>query len=120
MTGGGQESGKIGGEGDTGDSGEISNATLLNFLIWTPFFQDYRMTMYFRQTWGDPRLQFNGTDPIVAQGNILDKIWIPDTYFTSEKKSNFHEVTKKNYVLVFFPNGTVFFSIRYAALTTLV
>ncbi|XP_029205557.1 gamma-aminobutyric acid receptor subunit beta-3-like isoform X1 [Acropora millepora] len=73
---------------------------------------DYRMTMYFRQTWGDPRLQFNGTDPIVAQGNILDKIWIPDTYFTSEKKSNFHEVTKKNYVLVFFPNGTVFFSIR--------
>ena len=78
------------------------------------------MTMYFRQTWGDPRLQFNGTDPIVAQGNILDKIWIPDTYFTSEKKSNFHEVTKKNYVLVFFPNGTVFFSIRYAALTTLV
>lgn len=73
---------------------------------------DYRMTMYFRQTWEDPRLRFNGTSQIVAQGDLLDKIWIPDTYFNSEKRSNFHEITKKNYVLIFWPNGTVFFSIR--------
>ncbi|KAJ7331583.1 Gamma-aminobutyric acid receptor subunit beta-2 [Desmophyllum pertusum] len=73
---------------------------------------DYRMTMYFRQTWEDPRLKFSGNDQIVAQGDILDKIWIPDTYFNNEKKSNFHEITKKNYVLIFWPNGTVFFSIR--------
>ena len=72
------------------------------------------MTMYFRQTWEDPRLKFSGADQIVAQGDILDKIWIPDTYFISEKKSNIHEITKKNYVLIFLPNGTVFFSIRYA------
>ena len=70
------------------------------------------MTMYLRQTWEDPRLKFSGIDQIVAQGNILDKIWIPDTYFNSEKKSNFHEITKKNYVLMFLSNGTVFFSIR--------
>ncbi|KAL9969855.1 hypothetical protein ACROYT_G022123 [Oculina patagonica] len=73
---------------------------------------DYRMTIYLRQTWEDPRLRFSGTDQIVAQGDLLDKIWIPDTYFNSEKKSSFHEVTKKNYVLIFLPNGTVFFSIR--------
>ncbi|XP_020607286.1 gamma-aminobutyric acid receptor subunit beta-3-like [Orbicella faveolata] len=73
---------------------------------------DYRMTIYLRQTWEDPRLRFNGSNQIVAQGDILDKIWIPDTYFNSEKKSSFHEVTKKNYVLIFLPNGTVFFSIR--------
>lgn len=71
------------------------------------------MTMYFRQTWEDPRLRFNGVDQIVAQGDILDKIWIPDTYFNSEKKSKFHEITKKNYGLTFLPNGTVFLSIRY-------
>ena len=70
------------------------------------------MTIYLRQTWEDPRLRFNGVNQIVAQGDILDKIWIPDTYFNSEKKSSFHEVTKKNYVLIFLPNGTVFFSIR--------
>lgn len=70
------------------------------------------MTMYFRQTWEDPRLKFSGADQIVAQGDILDKIWIPDTYFNSEKKSDFHKITKKNYVLIFLPNGTVFFSIR--------
>ena len=74
--------------------------------------KDYRMTMYFRQTWEDPRLRFNGISQIVAQGDLLDKIWIPDTYFNSEKRSNFHEITKKNYVLIFWPNGTVFFSIR--------
>lgn len=70
------------------------------------------MTIYLRQTWEDPRLRFNGTDGIVAQGNILEKIWIPDTYFNHEKKSNFHEITKKNYELSFYPNGTVFLSIR--------
>ena len=70
------------------------------------------MTIYLRQTWEDPRLRFNGTDRIVAQGNILEKIWIPDTYFNHEKKSNFHEITKKNYELSFYPNGTVFLSIR--------
>ncbi|XP_068754076.1 gamma-aminobutyric acid receptor subunit beta-3-like isoform X2 [Montipora capricornis] len=73
---------------------------------------EYGMTMYLRQTWEDPRLKFKGTEQIVAQGDLLDKIWIPDTYFNSEKKSNFHEITKKNYVLIFLPNGTVFFSIR--------
>ncbi|XP_073251763.1 gamma-aminobutyric acid receptor subunit beta-3-like [Porites lutea] len=73
---------------------------------------DYRMTIYLRQKWEDPRLRFNGTDRIVAQGNILEKIWIPDTYFNHEKKSNFHEITKKNYELSFYPNGTVFLSIR--------
>ena len=70
------------------------------------------MTIYLRQTWEDPRLRFNGVNQIVAQGDILDKIWIPDTYFNSEKQSNFHEVTTKNFFLIFLPNGTVFFSIR--------
>ncbi|XP_022809881.1 gamma-aminobutyric acid receptor subunit beta-3-like [Stylophora pistillata] len=83
------------------DIGEISVTSM-----------DYRMTMYFRQTWQDPRLRFSGTSQIVAQGDILNNIWIPDTYFKDEKRSNFHEITKKNYVLTFWPNGTVFFSIR--------
>lgn len=81
-------------------------------LVVMLFLKDYRMTIYLRQTWQDPRLKFRGSDQIVAQGDLLDKIWIPDTYFPSEKKSSFHEVTKKNYVLMLLPNGTVFFSIR--------
>ena len=69
--------------------------------------------IYYRQTWDDPRLKFDLNESLSIQGDMLSDIWIPDTFFTNEKTSLVHQVTKDNYMLMIMPNGTIFFSLRY-------
>lgn len=68
--------------------------------------------IYFRQTWHDPRLKYDFDEKLVIQGDMLNDIWIPDTFFTNEKTSLLHKVTKDNYMLTLWPNGTVYTSVR--------
>ena len=75
--------------------------------------------IYYRQTWFDPRLKFDLNYSLVIQGDMLDDIWIPDTFFTNEKTSLVHQVTKDNYMLIMMPNGTIFFSLRYERVVTI-
>ncbi|XP_031553956.1 gamma-aminobutyric acid receptor subunit beta-2-like [Actinia tenebrosa] len=73
---------------------------------------DYKMDFFLRQLWYDPRLKhdFNGT---LALGNyMVDKIWIPDTYFENSKSSNFHQVTSVNKMLTITPDGGVHYNSR--------
>lgn len=43
--------------------------------------------MFFRQHWLDPRLAYGpslGMPKMKLSGNIVDQVWIPDTYFVND------------------------------------
>ena len=76
------------------------------------------MQMYFRQTWRDPRLAFDGLNLTnkeyigFSPGYVWDKIWLPDGYFENEKDGKFHTIMTKNQFLRLYQDGTVYFSTR--------
>lgn len=68
--------------------------------------------MFFRQEWEDPRLKFYGDAPLFLGEDLIQNVWVPDTYFENEKLANYHEMTRKNTLLRVESNGHVFYSIR--------
>lgn len=91
---------------------------ILNFLKQiSPFFlsQDYRVNIFLRQKWNDPRLAYSEypDDSLDLDPSMLDSIWKPDLFFANEKGANFHEVTTDNKLLRIFKNGNVLYSIRW-------
>lgn len=77
--------------------------------------QDYRVNVFLRQQWNDPRLAYREypDDSLDLDPSMLDSIWKPDMFFANEKGANFHEVTTDNKLLRIFKNGNVLYSIRY-------
>ena len=81
------------------------------------------MQMYFRQTWRDPRLAFDGLNLTEKEylgfspGFVSDTIWLPDAYFENEKDGKYHTITAKNQLLRLYQDGTVYFSNRSGLLT---
>ena len=68
--------------------------------------------------WIDPRLNFTHlTNDTNAEKNILveppEQVWIPDVFMDNSKHASFHMVTKKNEMLRLWPNGSLFYSVRY-------
>ena len=50
-------------------------------VLHCPVLQSYIMDCYFRQSWVDKRLSFEGyKDPLALSIEMLRKIWKPDTY----------------------------------------
>lgn len=78
--------------------------------------QDYRVNVFLRQQWNDPRLAYQEypDDSLDLDPSMLDSIWKPDLFFANEKGANFHEVTTDNKLLRIFKNGNVLYSIRCA------
>lgn len=76
--------------------------------------QDYRVNVFLRQQWNDPRLAYQEypDDSLDLNPSMLDSIWKPDLFFANEKGANFHEVTTDNKLLRIFKNGNVLYSIR--------
>ena len=76
--------------------------------------QDYRVNVFLRQQWNDPRLAYREypDDSLDLDPSMLDSIWKPDLFFANEKGANFHEVTTDNKLLRIFKNGNVLYSIR--------
>ena len=94
--------------------------------------QVYSLDCYFRQTWSDPRLQFNtsGVGQISLDWKSLTKIWRPDTVFMNGQKCYLHKMTtpnrfipiykkqvhlfqwKSNRFIRFYPDGRVSYSQR--------
>ena len=75
--------------------------------------QTYSMDAYFRQTWIDKRLTFNGTHEMMAvQIKLLEKIWKPDTFFYNGHGSYLHTTTSPNKLLRIMKNGTILYSMR--------
>ncbi|XP_072113210.1 glycine receptor subunit alpha-3 isoform X2 [Mobula birostris] len=75
---------------------------------------DYRLNIFLRQQWNDPRLAYSEypDDSLDLDPSMLDSIWKPDLFFANEKGANFHEVTTDNKLLRIFKNGIVLYSIR--------
>ncbi|XP_055486512.1 glycine receptor subunit alpha-3-like [Leucoraja erinacea] len=75
---------------------------------------DYRLNIFLRQQWNDPRLAYSEypDDSLDLDPSMLDSIWKPDLFFANEKGANFHEVTTDNKLLRIFKNGVVLYSIR--------
>ncbi|XP_029297014.1 glycine receptor subunit alpha-3 isoform X2 [Cottoperca gobio] len=75
---------------------------------------DYRVNIFLRQKWNDPRLAYAEypDDSLDLDPSMLDSIWKPDLFFANEKGAHFHEVTTDNKLLRIFKNGNVLYSIR--------
>ena len=64
------------------------------------------------QQWTDDRLDHGVNKTVTIHGKVLDKIWLPDTYFVNAKDSSFHYVTNENRVLLLGPKGRINYRIR--------
>eukprot|EP00063_Salmo_salar_P045473 XP_014020308.1 PREDICTED: glycine receptor subunit alpha-2 isoform X2 [Salmo salar] len=75
---------------------------------------DYRVNIFLRQKWRDPRLAYSKypDSSLDLDPSMLDSIWKPDLFFANEKGANFHDVTTDNKLLRVFKDGTVLYSIR--------
>ncbi|XP_041079870.1 gamma-aminobutyric acid receptor subunit alpha-6-like isoform X2 [Polyodon spathula] len=74
---------------------------------------EYTMDVFFRQTWVDERLKFDGSIEILRINNIMvSKIWTPDTFFRNGKKSIAHNMTTPNKLFRIMKNGTVLYTMR--------
>ncbi|KAK2502934.1 hypothetical protein MC885_011136, partial [Smutsia gigantea] len=76
--------------------------------------EDYRVNIFLRQQWNDPRLAYNEypDDSLDLDPSMLDSIWKPDLFFANEKGAHFHEITTDNKLLRISRNGNVLYSIR--------
>ena len=82
-------------------------------------FQDYRLDIYLRQTWVDPRLTFErvgDTENVIVSAKDIVHIWKPDLFFPNEKSASFHDVTVPNKLMRIYHNGTVLYSSRCVAI----
>ncbi|EDW19127.2 gamma-aminobutyric acid receptor alpha-like [Drosophila mojavensis] len=73
----------------------------------------YSMDCYFRQSWVDKRLAFEGAqDTLALSVSMLARIWKPDTYFYNGKQSYLHTITTPNKFVRIYQNGRVLYSSR--------
>lgn len=79
--------------------------------------QTYSMDCYFRQSWVDRRLAFQGGKETLALSiSMLARIWKPDTYFYNGKHSYLHTITSPNKFVRLYQDGRVLYSSRYVNL----
>nr|CAD7260340.1 unnamed protein product [Timema shepardi] len=75
--------------------------------------QTYSMDCYFRQSWVDRRLAFQGNKETLALSiSMLARIWKPDTYFYNGKQSYLHTITTPNKFVRLYQDGRVLYSSR--------
>ncbi|XP_036378933.1 gamma-aminobutyric acid receptor subunit alpha-6 isoform X1 [Megalops cyprinoides] len=74
---------------------------------------EYTIDVFFRQTWIDERLRFEGPIEILRLNNLMvSKIWTPDTFFRNGKRSISHNMTTPNKLFRIMQNGTVLYTMR--------
>lgn len=85
------------------------------WLLFLSLLQDYRVNIFLRQQWNDPRLAYNEypDDALDLDPSMLEQIWKPDLFFANEKGAHFHEITTDNKLLRISKNGNVLYSIRW-------
>ncbi|XP_048775077.1 glycine receptor subunit alpha-2-like isoform X2 [Ostrea edulis] len=77
--------------------------------------KDYKLNVFLRQIWIDPRLDFShlsNIDSLELDQRRIQDVWVPDTYFQNEKSATFHTVTVPNKLLHIKNNGLVTYSVR--------
>uniref|UniRef100_A0A3Q3QUF9 Neurotransmitter-gated ion-channel ligand-binding domain-containing protein n=1 Tax=Monopterus albus TaxID=43700 RepID=A0A3Q3QUF9_MONAL len=76
---------------------------------------DYRVNIFLRQRWNDPRLRLPTdfkSEALTVDPKMFQCLWKPDLFFANEKNANFHDVTQDNILLFIFRNGDILISMR--------
>ncbi|XP_067313085.1 gamma-aminobutyric acid receptor subunit alpha-4 [Pseudorasbora parva] len=74
---------------------------------------EYTMDVFFRQTWVDRRLRYDGPVEILRLNNLMvTKVWTPDTFFRNGKRSVAHNMTAPNRLFRIMKNGTILYTMR--------
>ncbi|XP_070543001.1 glycine receptor subunit alpha-2-like [Ptychodera flava] len=73
---------------------------------------DYGVTIFLRQSWTDPRLRHHSGRKIPSSSRLMERLWIPDLFFTNEKQGTQHELTVENKLLRIIHTGEVMISQR--------
>ncbi|KAJ8297636.1 hypothetical protein KUTeg_024167 [Tegillarca granosa] len=82
-------------------------------IVFPVCFLDFSISIFLRQTWIDQRLNFttiSNISQLELDQKLIERVWVPDTYFSNEKRATFHYVTVPNKLLHLYRNGTVFYS----------
>ncbi|CAF0986128.1 unnamed protein product [Didymodactylos carnosus] len=75
---------------------------------------DYTLTLYLNQYWRDDRLAYGDiSEEIILTGEIIDRIWLPDTFFPNDKSAYLHDVTEKNKMIRLNGNGDIVYGMRF-------
>lgn len=76
--------------------------------------KELNLDIYFRQKWTDKRLA-NDNSPfdIIGKQELVDKIWIPDTFFSSSSSVKVNKYPTPNIFVKITPKGEVLLSHRY-------
>ncbi|XP_072322070.1 gamma-aminobutyric acid receptor subunit alpha-4-like [Eucyclogobius newberryi] len=74
---------------------------------------EYTMDVFFRQTWVDRRLMYDGPVEILRLNNLMvTNVWTPDTFFRNGKRSVAHNMTAPNRLFRIMKNGTILYTMR--------
>lgn len=76
---------------------------------------EYSVTVLLRQVWEDHRLNYTNMSDLPrleVDSSRIKNLWVPDLFFSNEKKGAFHDVTLPNRMFHIYKNGTVYYSIR--------
>ena len=84
---------------------------------WKPlviFFskKDFSLDIFFRQAWKDERLDHGLNKTMFLSNFVMDRIWMPDSYFVNAKHGSFHKVTTNNMMIMIMPGGLVKYNAR--------
>ncbi|CBY38115.1 unnamed protein product [Oikopleura dioica] len=71
---------------------------------------DYRLTMFLRMFWVDPRK--SSFINILLHSDVLKAIWKPDLFFSNEKEGSPHKIITENALIRIREDGQVYVSIR--------
>ena len=80
--------------------------------------QEYTVDIYLRQIWNDSRLDWSAIalgdeqKHLVLPPMSIERIWIPDLFFSNEKNSYFHDITVPNKYIRIGRGGEVLYSVR--------
>jgi anionic glutamate receptor len=91
-----------------------TNFYIRRLSIPDPTKMEYDVQLTFRQQWRDSRLRYDdmgGKLKYLNQQDV-DRIWLPDTFFSNELKGSFHNLMKPNMLVRVYPNGDVLYSVR--------
>ncbi|XP_020905155.1 gamma-aminobutyric acid receptor subunit beta-4-like [Exaiptasia diaphana] len=73
---------------------------------------DYTLDIFLRQSWRDERMAHELNTTMFLSNTVMDKIWMPDSYFVNAKSGSFHKVTKDNMMIMIKPGGIVQYNAR--------
>ena len=74
--------------------------------------QDFSLDIFFRQAWKDERLDHGLNKTMFLSNFVMDRIWMPDSYFVNAKHGSFHKVTTNNMMIMIMPGGQVNYNAR--------